>query len=82
MQVVGAGVQSGEMVHDVPHLAFKKHLGHIWKRKLIWLKTDMVEVDKMVVTYLRMTHTAPIIAVVLVAFNVIWGDKAHTEDEY
>jgi hypothetical protein len=29
MQVVGAGVQSGEMVHDVPHLAFKKHLGHI-----------------------------------------------------
>jgi len=42
----------------------------------------MLKIDQMVVTYLRMTHTAPIIAVVSVAFNVTWGDKAHTGDEY
>jgi len=29
MQVAGAGVQSGGMVHGVAHLAFKKYLRHI-----------------------------------------------------
>jgi len=42
----------------------------------------MLKTDQMVATYLRMTHIAPIIAVVSVAFSVTRGDKAHTEDKY
>jgi len=42
----------------------------------------MLKIEQMVVAYLRMTHIAPIIAVVSVAFNVTRGDKADIEDEY